>query len=385
MPFQLRYTNQRPKIKGMLGLRPDGKAIVGAISNHIVYTWDVRTGSQLETLELDPTLWEVKVSRDGQTAIALERNDYVSVWDIPTQRMLGRFPHIRGHYSGCRFETPFLSQDRTKLAGIGELGKIFVWDVPTGALLHSFQVEPDVTCMAIDPSGRVLVAGCETYHGGDIHVWDLVTGQQRHSLHVFDFEPRPYSPYLDGSTDDPKGVTALWFSPDAQTVIFKLRTEEFQAWDVVRGERLRTLYSVRWIGDFTADSRFIDTPTGVMDWRTGTTTPMRSGLTWMTRTMAISQDGRFWLTTNQNYQSVVKDLRTNEEIQLFKGHSDGISAVICSPDDQTFITSSRDGTVKIWRLTTGELLHTLQAGITGRGARIAEHGQELAVTSTGYR
>ncbi|WP_339384582.1 hypothetical protein [Oscillatoria sp. FACHB-1407] len=56
-------------------------------------------------------------------AIALERNNYVSVWDIPTQQMLGRFPHIRGHYSECRFETHFLSQDRTKLAGLGELGK----------------------------------------------------------------------------------------------------------------------------------------------------------------------------------------------------------------------------------------------------------------------
>lgn len=385
MPFQLRYTNQRPKIQGMIGLRPDGKAIVYATSNHVVATWDVRTGSQLITLELDPTLWEVKVSRDGQTAIARERNDYVSIWDIPTQRMLGRFPCIRGQYGGCRFETPFLSQDRTKLAGIGELGKIFVWEVPTGELLHSFQVEPDVTCMAIDPSGRILVAGCENDHGGYIHVWDLTTGEQRHSLHVFDFEPRPYSPYLDGSTDDSQGVIALWLSPDAH-VIFQLRTKEFQAWDVLRGERLRILpSSIQWIGDFTADSRFVYTNAGVLDWRTGAVTAMRPGLSWMTRTMAISQDGRFWLTANQNQQSVVKDLRTNEEIQLFlfKRHSDVISDVICSPDDRTFITSSRDRTAKIWSLTTGELLHTLQAGITGRVARVPEYGQELAVTSTG--
>ena len=79
MQFQLRYTNQRPRIKGTIGLRPDGKAIVGAISNHFVVTWDVCTGSPIETLELDPTLWEDKVSRDGQTAIAIKAPIYMQL------------------------------------------------------------------------------------------------------------------------------------------------------------------------------------------------------------------------------------------------------------------------------------------------------------------
>ncbi|HEY9649536.1 MAG TPA: WD40 repeat domain-containing protein, partial [Coleofasciculaceae cyanobacterium] len=44
------------------------------------------------------------------------------------------------------------------------------------------------------------------------------------------------------------------------------------------------------------------------------------------------------------------------------GHSGEISALVLSPDDQTFITSGSDRTAKIWSFATGELLQTLKTG-----------------------
>lgn len=359
MPFQLLYSTKTPKLRQAIAIRPDGQAIVGAIGNNTIATWEILTGNLMQTWELDNTLKEFQVFRDGQTAIAIESNDDVTIWDIPTQRVLGRFPC--GHY---RFNFQSLSRDRSKIVGKDyQRGLVKVWDVRTGNELHSFEMEPYVTCVAIDPTGKIVVAGSETYEGGDIKVWDIINRRELQSLHVFHFVPREYSPYLNGDTDEPKGVVAIWLSPDAQTLLCEIRNREIHVWDLVQGQRLRVLPSkIQSIGDFTADSQFISTDSGLLNWRTGEITPMRSGLSWMTRTMAISQDGRFWATTSDNGNPVVQDLITKETIFQFAGHTRQITALAIGPDGTTVITGSEDHTAKIWNLASGELRQTITTG-----------------------
>jgi WD40 repeat protein len=42
-----------------------------------------------------------------------------------------------------------------------------------------------------------------------------------------------------------------------------------------------------------------------------------------------------------------------------RGHSSSVNSVAYSPDGQTLASGSRDGTIKLWNVKTGNLLQTL--------------------------
>lgn len=46
--------------------------------------------------------------------------------------------------------------------------------------------------------------------------------------------------------------------------------------------------------------------------------------------------------------------------RTLKDHSAWIYAIAISPDGKTLVNGSYDGTIKIWNLHTGKLLHTLK-------------------------
>jgi WD40 repeat protein len=55
--------------------------------------------------------------------------------------------------------------------------------------------------------------------------------------------------------------------------------------------------------------------------------------------LALSKDGRFFLTGHQN-ENVVRldELQTGKEIQTFKGHAAGVPGVALSPDGTWAVT-----------------------------------------------
>ena len=47
-------------------------------------------------------------------------------------------------------------------------------------------------------------------------------------------------------------------------------------------------------------------------------------------------------------------------LQTFQGHSGGINVVAISPDGKTVLSGSRDNTLKLWDISTGQTLHTFE-------------------------
>ncbi|MCM0592588.2 MAG: WD40 repeat domain-containing protein [Gloeotrichia echinulata IR180] len=43
-------------------------------------------------------------------------------------------------------------------------------------------------------------------------------------------------------------------------------------------------------------------------------------------------------------------MQTGELKSTLTGHSDAVGSVAISPDGQTLVSGSRDGTIKIWRM-----------------------------------
>jgi WD40 repeat protein len=55
---------------------------------------------------------------------------------------------------------------------------------------------------------------------------------------------------------------------------------------------------------------------------------------------------------------------TGELLRTLEGHSDRVACVAFSPDGQILASGSRDNTIKLWSLTTGKLLRTLEGHLS---------------------
>ncbi|QAA77106.1 MAG: hypothetical protein BIP78_1340 [Candidatus Bipolaricaulis sibiricus] len=146
-----------------------------------VETWSIRIvdprwGDELARIALPPHLrfgGRAALSAAGLLAIALT-DGTVQVWDVRTSQEVGSFPARIGGVCAA------LSEDGRLLATTGPEGELHVWDVPSGELRFSFaEFTPSgwVCPRALSQHGRWLVALAASGSSFASLVWDLATGR----------------------------------------------------------------------------------------------------------------------------------------------------------------------------------------------------------------
>jgi WD40 repeat protein len=81
--------------------------------------------------------------------------------------------------------------------------------------------------------------------------------------------------------------------------------------------------------------------------------------------VAATPDSNRAITTSDDGTARVWDLATGAELHTLTGHTQGVTAVAATPDSNRAITTSDDGTARIWDLATGTELHTLTGHTQG--------------------
>jgi WD40 repeat protein/tRNA A-37 threonylcarbamoyl transferase component Bud32 len=71
-------------------------------------------------------------------------------------------------------------------------------------------------------------------------------------------------------------------------------------------------------------------------------------------------------------------------IRTLTGHAGGVTAVTIHPDEQTLASGSSDKTIKLWNLTTGEILHTFAGRSLWFGAGHTDRITALLFASDGH-
>jgi len=82
--------------------------------------------------------------------------------------------------------------------------------------------------------------------------------------------------------------------------------------------------------------------------------------------IAISPDGRTLVSGSHDKTIKLWSLSTGEVLHTLIDHTNRITCLAISPNGQTLASGSYDKTIRLWALDTGELLHTL----TGRPDRV---------------
>ena len=273
----------------------------------------------------------VAVSADGRRVVS-GGEETVRVWDLDT----GEPPHalaglsIKANTHGLRrrVQAVAISADGRRAVSGGGDGKLRVWDLDTGELLHDLTSDDEgVNAVAISADGRRAVSG---NWDEAVRVWDLETGELLHTLGGRHNAVKTVEP----------GAVAV--SADGRRAVSGGEYRTARVWDLDTGELLYTL--------------------------TG-----HSDTVW---SVAISADGRRGVTGGGGTVQVW-DLETGETLHILIGHQAGVGAVAVSADGRRAVSGSDDKTVRVWDLDTGELLNTL--------TRHREAVNAVAVSADGRR
>lgn len=237
---------------------------------------------------------------------------------------------------------------------------VLVWDFSAGKVVKYLDAEAQagpllsVHSVAITHDGRTIVSGHEIGNPfdrtGAIAVWRLSTGVLVRTIGDI-------------------GVMRVWcvaISPDDRTVVSGSPDDTIRVWNLSTGALVRTL-PVAGSGD--------------------------TGHGGNVYSVAISPDGGTLVSGGGDTTVRVWSLSTGRLVRTLPvagdaGHMNAVRSVAISPYGATVVASGGDdGTIKVWRLSDGALLHTLaghangvrSVAITADGGTLVSGGGDNAV------
>lgn len=433
---------------------PDGKTIASGSEDHTVKLWDVRTGECLRTLEghsnwvrsvaFRPTLqgksilasgsddqtiklwdiatgeclqtfhghtmrvWSIAWSPDGQQLVSGSSDRTLKLWNVNTGECDRT---LRGHNNWVR--SVAFSPDGETVASGSEDQTIRVWNARLGHCCQILRGHINwVRSVAFSPNSNLLASGSgdhtvkfwdvataqcnKTLQGYTNRIWSvafspnlkedteqeyiLASGHDDHTIKLWDLQTGQFYKTLVGHTN---AVCAIAWSPDGKMIASGSSDRAVKLWDAVTGECRHTLRghaSRIWSVAFSPDGKFLasgseDCTVKLWDVRTGQCQQTYTGHTNWVCGVAFSTPDRRAIEETQaesflasgSYDQTIKlwDISTGDCLQTLQGHDNWVWTLAFSPDGNLLASGSGDHTIKLWHLATGQCIQTLQ-GHTSR-------------------
>src|SRR4029077_8044520 len=74
--------------------------------------------------------------------------------------------------------------------------------------------------------------------------------------------------------------------------------------------------------------------------------------------IVVTDDGRFAVSASHDKTLKIWDLSTGDHVRTLEGHTGGVESVFLFPGGRLALSGSNDGTMKMWDLRTGENTRT---------------------------
>jgi len=281
------------------------------------------------------------VAVTGYGRFAGDRICEVEVSEAATRKLVHRFTARIGEYP----ISLAISPDNRLLAAGGEAGAVKVWDLTTGEERHTLPHPNKVLRVAYSPDGRQIAttsgatkpdpSTLKNDRPGEVKLWDAATGKELHAL--------------KGHADN---VYGLAYSPDGAVLATGSADNSVRLWDPASGEELRRIATPGRTAlglAFSPDGRTLAGATGL------------DGLVWTKRGEVV-----LW------------DLASGWEVRTFRGHTAWARGVAFSPDGRRLASVAE--MVKVWDVAGGEEL----LGIRGGGGEVAFSPDGHRLMSGGY-
>jgi serine/threonine protein kinase len=326
------------KVKSKLGALIPDKGSVAQVQHggH----WD-----SITTLDL---------SQDNRLLASGSKDMTVKVWNFPSGTLQQTFSD---HYDSII--SVGINENRQTLISSSVSGKILVWNLKNQELIrnlvnnHSGGLEGTIRTAAIDSQGQLVAS---SGWGGILLLQDVISGQN-----------------IRIASNSLGSEQALGIFPNGKTVISSSSEGKFQLWDTATGRLTKSFSSAANSSSFESISTLALSFNGrvmatggwdgsILLWNLATGTPLKQfrKQTKTVTAIAISDAGDRIATVNANESTIhLWNTRTNALEGVLSDHSGAITTLKFSHDGQFLISGSDEPAIKIWSLSTRQVLTAL--------------------------
>jgi WD40 repeat protein len=327
-----------------------------------------RTYEMLKVWDLDPrkkeknTLFHsrhinaVATSPDGRVAVSASNDWTLVVWDIQTG-----IPLKKIELHGKPVTAVAIAPDSKQAISSDDNGGLILWDLRTGLPLKYLKGHKEgekIDTVLISPDGQTAIST----QGHRRFFWDLTLEARLKDLSLI----QEMDQYMRGDTLNveaifPDGKTIV--STDALWINHKYSTERIEEvliiWDIVSGEKLQTIVVGKELIEsiaVTPDDRHVIAAAGkevkIWDWQRGvilkTLTCNNSDYSEV-KAVAVSPDGKCLVSTSSDGTIAVWDLSSGQVMTRFKAES-GMRCCAFSSDGRTIVAGDFSGQMHFFKL-----------------------------------
>jgi len=342
-----------------LAFLPDSKTFVTTGEESGIQFWEAETGRLLREISVKPmSIQGFAVSQDG-TRIAVAGYWYPEdrsqgpkgecrVLDAATGAVIKTLPRESRDVNNASLA---FTPDGKLLVSLGNEGVLRIEEIGTGTEILQQTFPRDSPFLTISPDGKVIAVATGP-NTEKLFVWHWQSGQEPQALKTVGAQE------ADG---------ALAFSPDSRYVAWAGRMfsdDRIHVWEANTARLLCRLEAPKndderwhgWIG-FTADGKHLVAPAGRSRDREGGSIHVWNTSNWKydrrlpinAARLAISADSRLVTTGNRAF-----NFQTGEELAANDAaHRQQINRIVVTPRGEA-VTSSMDGTIRVWDLATSK-------------------------------